>query len=410
MTLHEPGFNGYLTCGCGRTVETPVEHENADTGRVGIEFVAADIFAATDEPDAEALVVDANGSTVIPSAGSVMVYGAGGAGKTTLELDLACHLAAGADWLDGLLRPVRPLTIGWVENEGPRREFRLKVGRKLANWGGRLDPERLQVLTEPWAGLTLRDETRRAELAAAIEHHHLDLLIAGPLHSLGMVGGGTPDDINVFESYIADLQARLPRRIAISILHHDNRAGKVSGAWEARPDLLVHVQGAGHGHLRVFWQKSRWSSALHATTTRLAWADGEGFALEEEGPARPERTWDDIAAYVLEHGGTSWSPVEEAVEGTATYLRDRRRQMLDAGVLFDVGQGQAFELWHRDDPLRPTDFDEPRRDADGVSTGSPSTTGDGGIGGTPSARRPVRDDGVPTTRSPGASDVDEDET
>ena len=38
-------------------------------------------------------------TTLIPEGGDVMVYGDGGAGKTTLCLDLACHLAAGDDWL-----------------------------------------------------------------------------------------------------------------------------------------------------------------------------------------------------------------------------------------------------------------------------------------------------------------------
>jgi hypothetical protein len=76
--------------------------------------------------------------------------------------------------------------------------------------------------------------------------------------------------------------------------------------------------------------------------------------------SKPERTWDGIAGYVLEHGGTSWGPVQAAVPGEAGYLARRRDYMLEAGVLvnharasFDESRSAGFELWHRDDPRRP---------------------------------------------------------
>ena len=47
-------------------------------------------FAAIDEQGAEALLGDGT-DTLIPANGDVMVYGDGGAGKTTLCIDLACH-------------------------------------------------------------------------------------------------------------------------------------------------------------------------------------------------------------------------------------------------------------------------------------------------------------------------------
>ena len=36
---------------------------------------------------------------MLPEDGDVMIYGDGGASKTTLTIDLGCHLAAGDDWL-----------------------------------------------------------------------------------------------------------------------------------------------------------------------------------------------------------------------------------------------------------------------------------------------------------------------
>ena len=46
-----------------------------------------------------------------------MVYGDGGAGKTTLCLDLACHLAGGDEWLG--IDVAAPLSVLLIENEGP---------------------------------------------------------------------------------------------------------------------------------------------------------------------------------------------------------------------------------------------------------------------------------------------------
>jgi hypothetical protein len=49
-------------------------------------------------PGAEPLVGGSD-SNLIPEGGLVMVYGDGGAGKTTLTADLEMHLAAGDAWL-----------------------------------------------------------------------------------------------------------------------------------------------------------------------------------------------------------------------------------------------------------------------------------------------------------------------
>jgi DnaB-like helicase N terminal domain/AAA domain len=96
-----------------------------------IKFVTFEEFIARHEPQAEPLVLDAEGGTVISATGLGMVYGTGGAGKTTLWLDAAMHFAGGLDWLDGALVPGRKLRVAWIEKEGPREEFRRKLDRKL---------------------------------------------------------------------------------------------------------------------------------------------------------------------------------------------------------------------------------------------------------------------------------------
>lgn len=164
-----------------------------ETGAV--RFVTGAEFVANPIPQAEPIVVDTTGSTVIAAAGFELTYGDGGAGKTTLWLDGAMHFAAGIEWLGGLMTPTRPLPIGWVENEGPQEEFRRKLERKLAAWSGRVPPDRFHVLDTPWGALDLGNPEHRAGIADAVTELDLDLLIIGPLNDLGMEGGGTPDEV-----------------------------------------------------------------------------------------------------------------------------------------------------------------------------------------------------------------------
>lgn len=364
------------------------------SGAEQIEFVTFEAFVARREPQAKPLALDADGGTVVSAAGLGMVYGTGGAGKTTLWLDAAMHFAAGIPWLGGAVVPVRKLRVAWIENEGPREEFRRKLERKVALWRGRVKRERLRVLDQPWSRYDLRRADHREALARVVSEAHVDLLIVGPLHRLGMEGGGTPDEVRAFVSLIEDVQRRAERPIFFLIVHHDNRAGQVSGAWEGVPDLLVHVTPQGNGRTRVYWQKARWSSLLHATAVNLTWTEGEGFARAEAEPDRPERTWDDMASYVLENGGCSWSPVEKTVTGSGPYLRRRRDQMLADGILVNAGRGQAFELWHRDDPARPTldsaTVSEEGRGVDAVA----SAPGDEGLHRTVSTVSPRKGDTV----------------
>jgi hypothetical protein len=151
-----------------------------------VEFVTFEEFAARPETQAEPLAVDADGGTVLAATGIAMVYGNGGAGKTTLFLDGAMHFAAGVEWLDGQVRPVRKLRVAWIENEGPREEFRRKIERKLATWESGVKRHRLRVLDRPWSRYDLRREDHRDALAREVSEADVDLLVVGPLHRLGM--------------------------------------------------------------------------------------------------------------------------------------------------------------------------------------------------------------------------------
>jgi AAA domain len=250
-----------------------------DSAAVAVEVDSVEAFAAVKEPGATPLVGD-NANVLIPEGGDVMVYGDGGAGKTTLLNDAAFHLAAGQAWL-GLPVP-RPLTVLLVEVEGPRPLMRAKLRRKLAAWAGEPIEGRLLVLAEPWATFTFAEESCRVELARIIREHEVDIVIAGPLTRVGMDEAGTLQQVRDFTRLVHDVRERSGRRPAIVLVHHQNRAGAVSGAWEGAGDTLLHVMEAGPGHTVVHFQKARWSSKHHGSTLKLTWTPGEGYELEAE--------------------------------------------------------------------------------------------------------------------------------
>jgi hypothetical protein len=306
-------------------------------------FTPISAFAAVDEPSSAPLAIDEEGGSIIPSDGFVLIYGDGGAGKTTLSLDLVCHLAAGKTWL-GLIEPKRPLRVALIENEGPRAMFRLKLRDKLAT-GWDLDNQ-IIVLEEPWQGIDLRNDQQRDDLVRTLDRHKIDLLVAGPLSRLGMEGGGTLDEIAAFSGHLTDIQRRMSTPLTVLLIHHENRAGRISGAWEGIPDTLVHITAQGHGHTRVYWQKLRWSSHLHGKTLNLTWAPGQSFEIEDKPVLDDNNIADMILQCVHEHPGIAWGKVQIQVKGVRTEQLARvRDRLLKAGKLANQGTERSFKLY-----------------------------------------------------------------
>ena len=122
-------------------------------------------FIAVDEPGAEPLLGKPD-AILIPENGDVMFYGDGGAGKTTLAIDLGFHLAAGDTWL-GIPVP-HPVRVLLIENEGPRPLLRQKLKRKREAWNGGDLGDRVDVFERPWREFTFASEQWREELALKV--------------------------------------------------------------------------------------------------------------------------------------------------------------------------------------------------------------------------------------------------
>jgi hypothetical protein len=260
--IDETALNG------SRPEPTPGETSNEDSS---VAIVTAQEFAAVEEAGAEALVGEP-GQAVIPEGGDVMLYGDGGASKTTLSIDLGCHLAAGRPWL-GIPVP-KPVRVLLIEAEGPRPLFRRKLAGKLAAWDGPDPADRLLVLETPWAAFRFPDAE---EIADLIGEREVDALIVGPLTRVGMEELGTLQQVRDFMAEVASFRARSGRRLTVLLVHHDSKTGKVSGAWEGAGDTLLHAQVHAPGKTTLTIQKARWSSRWHKQVLELAWTPGEGF-------------------------------------------------------------------------------------------------------------------------------------
>jgi putative DNA primase/helicase len=352
-------------------------------------------------------------NAVIPEDGDVMLYGDGGAGKTTLAIDLACHLAAGESWL-GIKIP-QPRRVLLIENEGPRSRFRRKLRRKLDAWSGSALSGRVSVLENPWAQFTLAEESWREFLASHVRDHEVDVVVVGPLVSAGMETAGTLQDVRAFLELVADVRRRAGLRLVVVLIHHENKGGKVSGAWEGAGDTLVHVQAQGHGRLRLHWQKTRWASDFHATTLQLLWADGDGFQIEERDELDDETLAGQILAFIGDNPGTAWSKVEKATPGVNRQrrmtIRDglfaaswivnvRRKKGEPERALDHVEEATPAHLFLADDPAISHLLPEPGA----VGEHSAPARGEGGPLHPLPAPHPLREQGVGEQSAPPADE------
>jgi putative DNA primase/helicase len=330
----------------GESVRESVAVAAPSVGPVELVFQPAPEFATEDEPNAEMILGLDDDDAAFVAGGTVVEFGKGGGGKTTLINDIACHLATGADW-HGLKVPKRRV-VAIVENDGPRGRFRRKVRAKLDAWTGSDPGDNLQILAKPWGQLRLSLEEHRAALAAYINANDVEVLIAGPIVSLGMIGGGTPDEVAAFEAHLQALRDLCERPLLVILLHHTNQRGQISGAWDRVPDTLIFVVNTGKG-TRLTWQKARDSSTLHATTWKLKWAAGMAFELDDTPDVTEVDIEEGILAAAQANPGGSWTVVSKSVTGNATTKAAVRDRLIDEERLMNRGKGQAFALWHPDD-------------------------------------------------------------
>ncbi|HVM12639.1 MAG TPA: AAA family ATPase [Actinomycetota bacterium] len=297
------------------------------------EFVARPV--AIPEP-----LIGGADTRLLPAASTAVFYGEGGSGKTTLTIDLALHLAAGVEWLG--FEIAKPVRVMLLENEGPIDEYQLKLDRKLLSWNGPKPDGRLRVHDRPWGRVDLRADVAVEGLAKQIRLHEIDVLIAGPVRRLGLEGGGTPAETVAYMQLLDRVRHLAGRRVAIVNVHHENKGGDISGAFEAEFDTVVHVRADGRDRTRLVFRKSRWSSKIHRARMTLSWVrDSEGFAIIEsdlDGPQPNERNEEEAAAldwltaYIAAHPGVARGKAETAYHDAHAGGRNLARRIINSQI------------------------------------------------------------------------------
>jgi hypothetical protein len=313
-----------------------------DEQHSGLRTVVVDDFAAVDEAGADSILGERD-APVIPEGGDAMIYGDGGVGKTTLSIDFAFHLAAGDDWLGIPVPTSRRVLI--LENESPRPHFRRKLARKAQAWSGSPIDDRLRVYEHPWGRFDFTNEQSRQLLADEIALHEIDVVIVGPTTSVGFDKPGTIAETREFAALVDDVRLRSGRSVAFAHVHHENRAGKTSGAWAGVGDALLHVTQQGHGRLRLYFEKTKWSSKWHQFALVLLWADGDGFTIEDKPDLDDDALAQMIVDAIAKNPGTGWTRVEEQTPGAGdTRRRQTRDRLLGDGVIVNVAKDANGQL------------------------------------------------------------------
>jgi hypothetical protein len=310
---------------------------------VGYQFTNLETFLAHPYPKAEALLGEP-GAIYLARGSLLMVYGADGSGKSTWTIDGVAHLASGRDWLG--IRVPRPVRVAMIEVEGPPSLFQNKLAAKTASWDGPEFAENVYVFAGPWGEFTFSDPDARATLREFCDQHDIDVVTANPTLGLGVAASGRPDETQQFVDWLVECGLKGER--AFWLLHHENKAGQISGDWGRHPDTKVQLQADGkQPRTKLEWAKTRWATLPSETQLKsclLEWIiEAQGYRVIELDTvgATDSELEERMIDYLTEHPLSSTTAVETNVTGTAS----RIRALLD-GPRFDSVPGKrGARMW-----------------------------------------------------------------
>ena len=307
------------------------------------EFSSLADFLAHPFPKAEPLLGEP-GAIFLARGSLLMVYGADGSGKSTWTIDGVAHLAAGVEWL-GVPVP-RPVRICIVENEGPPDLFQQKLAAKIASWEGPGFEHNLFAFAGPWGEFTFADAEAREALVEFCEEHEIDVVTANPTLGLGVAASGRPDETQQFVDWLVECGLKAER--AFWLLHHENKAGQISGDWGRHPDTKVQLQQDGNRpRTKLDWAKTRWATLPSDSIPKacmLEWiVETQGYSVTELDTvgASESELEERVAGYLAANPYSSTTTVETEVKGTAS----RIRKLLE-GPRFDSVDGKrGAKMW-----------------------------------------------------------------
>jgi hypothetical protein len=133
---------------------------------------------------------------------------------------------------------------------------------------------------------------------------------------------------------------------AFWLLHHENKAGQISGDWGRHPDTKVQLQADGNQpRTKIYWEKTRWAvlpTDERPKTQLLDWIietkSYRASDVELGGVVSDSVLRQRLDEYLADHPGTSKTTITSNVQGNA----ERLRTLLDDGVeegRYDVEKG-----------------------------------------------------------------------
>jgi AAA domain len=298
-------------------------------------------FTAREFPAADPLL-GKPGSIFLAAGSLLMAYGADGCGKSTWTIDGVVHLAAGVDWL-GIPVP-RPVRTCVIENEGPPGLFQEKLRNRIAGWEGPDPTPNLFMFAGPWGEFSFADANARAALCSFCDEHDIDVVAANPTLGLGVATSGKPDDTQQFVDWLTE--CGLKTRRAFWLLHHENKAGQISGDWGRHPDTKVFLQRDGNAQrTKLDWAKTRWATLdPKDKTVMLEWVtEDQSYTVVEMDTvgASDDELRARVREYVKAHPCASTRSIQEGVKGT----NSRIKHVLETGEYDSVKGPRNADLW-----------------------------------------------------------------
>jgi AAA domain len=321
------------------------------------EFAPLADFLAHPFPKAEPLLGEP-GAIILARGSLLMVYGADGCGKSTWTIDGIAHLAAGKDWL-GFPVP-RKVRVCIIENEGPPDLFQQKLKAKIASWDGPDFTHNLYAFKGPWGDFSFADPDARAALNAFCDDHAIDVVTANPTLGLGVAASGRPDETQAFVDWLGECGLKSER--AFWLLHHENKAGQISGDWGRHPDTKAQLQQDGNRpRTKLDWAKTRWATlSTNEKAVLLDWVvETQSYTVTELDTigASDSELLERLVDYVTKNPGATTNTIQMNVKGT----NSRIRALLD-GEQFDCFEGKrGAHLWFPRSTTTASGNDEPTR-------------------------------------------------
>lgn len=214
-----------------REARRRIDSADAPAGVGAQDGLLSAILELPEEPDF--LVED-----LIPYEGNVLISAQMKAGKTTLGLNLAKSLLTGEKFLGAKTVQQIAGRVGFMNYEVSARQF----GQWAVKHG--IDPQRLYTVNRRGERNPLSYEDSRAELAAQLKAHHVEVLIIDPF--LKAFSGADENSASEVDAWLSDMEAFAVEAAIrnLVLIAHAGKTGETtrgSSALEGWPDSIIRL-------------------------------------------------------------------------------------------------------------------------------------------------------------------------